>query len=296
MVVHWLTQRLRFSGFTLDSLRTQLLLWIALPVAVSLLGISLLEIRGHEQAMGRLVRKQTELLAQSTGGLIGAHVDRRQGMLLGLAGNWPAKRSLPDVYAAVFAGGLAFYDGDGRPVVTEQPPFWRTAPAVQTLVQQVLERNTPGMTTVESGDGAGWLLVQAVPVAGISLSRSAAVLAAAVPVQDLAAANLLTPLGLDAVTEIRLESQDGRTMVVWGKLSSDGKASDKVAVAQASVAPTGWLVVVREDLDKPGAAALAFWQCHDPDWGLCRCDLGAFGLLRIAAHCVALAQAGYGCE
>ena len=49
---------------TLSSLRVQLILWISLPVAVSLLGISMAEIQGHEQTMTQMVQQQANLVAR----------------------------------------------------------------------------------------------------------------------------------------------------------------------------------------------------------------------------------------
>src|SRR3954451_1409405 len=87
--------RRRMARVVLNSLRVQWLLWIALPVAVSLLGMSLVEIRGHEQVMTNMVQQQAELVARSLGVLIDAHIDHRQGLLLQLASEYIAGSPQP---------------------------------------------------------------------------------------------------------------------------------------------------------------------------------------------------------
>ena len=233
-------RRLRLA---FNNLRAQLLLWVALPVVVSLLTVSLLEILGHEQVMEQMVQKQTQLLSVSIGALIDARVNQNQSVLHHLAGDWADDRAPAASDIAAFPGGVAVYV-DGRLVEQYQDVPWSTLPQVQSLVAKVAEEQGSGIATVEDRSARNWLFIQAEPVEG---STPPVVIVGAVLVNDLAAADMFLALRTGPGTEIRLADAEGRIMAIWGQAEDGISSTDKVVSAQTIVAPTGWQVTVREE-------------------------------------------------
>ena len=108
--------------FSLNSLRSQLLLWIILPLLVVLLTFALTGVQGHGQAMHEMVQTRADGLARAAAALVAMRVDRSQNELLRLS-------SLPALHEDVldpgmvigtlerelaeFPGGLGLYQ-DGR--------------------------------------------------------------------------------------------------------------------------------------------------------------------------------------
>jgi signal transduction histidine kinase len=239
----------------LNSLRVQLILWIALPVAVSLLAISMAEIRGHEQAMTRMVQQQTDLVARSLGVLIDAHIDQRQGLLLQLAGEHVAGNGQRAEVEPAFAAGLILI---GPTSSTPEPrPSWAASNAVIALADEVRTEQVPGLATIYDEASEAWLLVQAVPIFASEQSPSAALMGAE-PVSELVTSHLIATLDPALIDEVRLTTADGALLFAQ---TVDATPGDKLAVdpahdghglaqwvtAQTTVLPTGWQVTVVKD-------------------------------------------------
>ncbi|MEZ4835555.1 MAG: hypothetical protein R2873_26790 [Caldilineaceae bacterium] len=69
----------------MNSLRSQLLLWIILPLLVVLLTFALTGVQGHGQAMHEMVQTRADGLARAAAALVAMRVDRSQNELLRLS-------------------------------------------------------------------------------------------------------------------------------------------------------------------------------------------------------------------
>ena len=243
--------RLRGPRLAFNSLRLQLLLWIALPVAVSLLGLSMVEIRGHEQTMTRMVQQQTDLVAHALGVLIDAHIDRRQSTLIQMAGQWGEAAAAPPT--ETFAAGLAVWPGGAA-----TQPEWAASTTVAALAAEVTRSQAPGLTTVYDATNATWLLVQAVPMPG---GAPALVLLGADLVDDIAAIDLAVTLDPALLDEVRLTTATGELLYTYVADTAVGDVAPAAADAlhpgdhgaerwvtgETTILPIGWRVVVREN-------------------------------------------------
>jgi signal transduction histidine kinase len=249
------TPRLPFGLPALNSLRVQLVLWIALPVAVSLLAISMAEIQGHEQAMTQMVQQQTDLVARSLGVLIDAHIDQRQGLLLQLAGEHLVGNEQREKTESVFVAGQTLIGPDSD--TSTRQPAWASNDAVVALADEVRRGQVPGLATIFDETNQVWLLVQAVPILASEQSPSAA-LVGAEPVSELITDHLIATLDPALIDEVRLTTADGALLFAQ---TADATVGDKVAVdpahdghglaqwvtAQTTILPTGWQVTVVKD-------------------------------------------------
>lgn len=243
---------LRFP--TLSSLRVQLILWISLPVAVSLLGISMAEIQGHEQTMTQMVQQQANLVARSLGVLIDGHIDQRQGLLLQLASEYGVGNGQRAETESRFVAGLTLIGPTGD--ASAPQPEWATSEAVVALANEVQTAQVPGLATIYDDASQAWLLIQVVPVSGRDGSN--VVLAGAEPVSELITEHLIASLDPTLIDEVRLTTADGALLFAQPEDTTSG---DKLAVdpahdghglarwvtGQTTILPTGWQVTVVKD-------------------------------------------------
>lgn len=239
----------------LNSLRVQLILWIALPVAVSLLGMSMVEIRGHEQAMTQMVQQQADLVARSVSVLLEAHIDQREAVLEKIAGEYTAESvdiMQPEtVFAAgVFITGSSFSSREGK-----RPP-WLNSEAVMTLTEEVHIKQSPGIATVYDAAQQLWLIVQAVPIATSSSSASA--LVGAEPIAALVTEHTIASLDPVLIDEMLLTSAGGDTLYSQtsdqapaapeqSEFTHEGHGAAHWVTGNATVLSTDWHVTVRKD-------------------------------------------------
>ena len=247
--------RRAFDLPALNSLRVQLVLWIALPVAVSLLAISMAEIQGHEQAMTQMVQQQTDLVARSLGVLIDAHIDQRQALLIQLASERLVGNGHNAETDAVFGAGLALFEPERN--LSESKPDWVSNKVVIALVDEVQDGQVSGLATVFDETNQEWLLVQAVPIFATEQSSNA-VLVGAEPVSELIVSHLIASLDPTLLDEIRLTTADGALLFAQSaeaKVSAhvdDGSGTEghglaQAVTAQTTILPTGWQVTVVKD-------------------------------------------------
>jgi signal transduction histidine kinase len=246
-------QRLAFALPALNSLRVQLILWIALPVAVSLLAISMAEIQGHEQAMTQMVQQQANLVARSLGVLIDGHIDQRQGLLLQLASEYGSGNGARPETEARFAAGLTLIEPNSD--LSTAQPAWAASEAVVALANEVQSSQASGLATVYDEASQGWLLVQAVPMSG---ANNSLVLAGAEPVSGLITEHLIASLDPTLIDEVRLTTTDGALLFAQPEgttggdrlavdPSHDGHSLARWVTGQTTVLPTGWQVTVVKD-------------------------------------------------
>lgn len=240
---------LRKIRFPLNSLRVQLILWIALPVAISLLALSMMEIRGHEQAMTHLVQQQVDLVARSLRMLIHGEVKERQALLQewasGVAGGLPVPESATDFFSA---GVVVMPSND--------PPAWAALPSVVALAETRRQgaADDAGNVDVETvyDESAGvWLLVTAI---SLRMDDGIVVLVGAETVTAILATDSVAMLDPAQVDEVQLFSSTGDQIfhrAVTDHSPTDARhvahGAERWVVAQELVAATGWNVIVRKD-------------------------------------------------
>lgn len=245
-------QQMARSAFS--SLSTQLLLWSALPAAVVLLTVSLVEIRGHEQAMQRLVQERANSLVQATATLVTVRVEQFQDTLVELADalSTDAPRltvSQSDRIRAQdpIARGcdLALYATDGQLISATTTAPWLRQPAIGVLIQAVLTAQADRVVTLYDEEAQSWLLVQAALGPG---QPPTAVLVGAIPIDTLMLPGLVRSLAPGPSAELHLEGATGQILAELARphAAEESTATDKVVLAQTTVPATGWQVVLHE--------------------------------------------------
>lgn len=249
----------------LNSLRLQLLLWIALPVAISLLGMSAVEIRGHEQAMTQMVQQQADIIAHSLGVAIDAHIDQRQGILQRLAGEHLAGNEISLSSETTFAAGVMLLSTNAAATVQEEPA-WITHPDVVALANEVGTAAVPGLATIYDDASQAWLLVQAVPV---PTDDATGVLVGAEPIDALIHDYFVTLLDPGVFAQLQLTTSGGELLYAY---TSDASGADDIAAdagpsghssmlwitGETIILPTGWQVFVYKDWRETVAPVLTF--------------------------------------
>src|SRR5581483_9236401 len=106
----------------LRSLRTQILLWTILPLAIILIGIAYLGVNSHQGAMRELVAERDGALARVAAARISALLTDRGRDIANLGAAHPEMWNLQ-----IFEGGVALLDTDGR-IVNALPSrdLWET--------------------------------------------------------------------------------------------------------------------------------------------------------------------------
>ncbi|MCB0136148.1 MAG: hypothetical protein KDD75_13655 [Caldilineaceae bacterium] len=233
---------------SLNSLRSQLLLWISLPVLVVLLTVALTGVQGHGQAMHELVQSHAEGLAQAVALLIDARIDRQQDSLLSLSlvpdlhHTSLDEENVRSVLAALeneFTGGVALYTETGT-IATTAFTQWQDQDAVATLVGDAVRTQAPVVKTVEQ-EGQ-WILLYAVPT---SLPDDG-------PLRTLTAIVPMSSLALDELTQTVIGDEASSLMLMGAKderffqYSAGSELDDHPVFAQATVPTTGWQVTLRQ--------------------------------------------------
>lgn len=249
----------------LNSLRLQLLLWIALPVAVSLLGMSVIEIRGHEQAMTQMVQQQADIIAHSLGVAVDAHIDQRQGILQRTAGEYLTGNDVSPPANDMFAAGLILLNGDGTAAMPPAPT-WVSHSDIEALAQEVTAAQVPGLATVYDETSQAWLLIQAVPVPADDATH---VLVGAEPVEALLHNYFVTLLDPDVFAQLQLLTSNGQLLYTYTPSAaalSDGATESGLVqhhempwiTGETIILPTGWRVFVYKDWRETVAPVLTF--------------------------------------
>lgn len=223
--------------FSLRSLRAQLLLWVALPVAIGIFALSLTELRSHEQAMEHLLQERADNLARAGAALVAMRLDDEKDRLVqaathpGLRGHEMAQWQYAlDEIAAVRPGGAGIFDRSGRLLARSQGAEWPARPLALSLVGSPPRAQ---LTSYTDSRGQTPLLLLAVP-----LADGSHILVTATPVASLALSQTLASLDLHPQASLRLRSADGALLLQLGDDAPVG--APKVVFSQASIPLTGW--------------------------------------------------------
>jgi signal transduction histidine kinase len=246
----------------LNSLRLQLLLWITLPVAISLFGMSAIEVRGHEQAMTQMVQQQADIIAHSLGLAVDAHIDQREGILQRMAGEVLAGNELSLPADETFAAGLTLLNSGGTSAVPSAPA-WVAHTDVVALADEVATAQVPGLATIFDGTSHTWLLVQAGPV---PTEGGTSVLVGAEPVDTLLHNYFVTMLDPAIFAQLQLITSSGELLYAYTPSLIDPDTEFDPTQRHAMpwitgktiILPTGWQVLVYKDWRETVAPVLTF--------------------------------------
>ena len=244
-------------NLSLTSLRVQLLLWVSLPAAVLLLAVSLTGVRGHEQAMQRLVQERADGLVQASAALIRLRLDRTHDALRQLAGDLAVQPVGSDILEMAitatasnfppFSGGLALYHQLGGVSTSTATASWPERVEVRNFVAQLRAGNSASTLALYDSATNEWLLLQGVAVAA-QTDKTAFVLVGAMPLASLDLSNLIQPLSLRSTAEIHVEDASGNILIDLIGDHDDRAFSShtKLVMAQEMIEPTNLRVVLRE--------------------------------------------------
>ena len=244
-------------NLSLTSLRVQLLLWVSLPAAVLLLAVSLTGVRGHEQAMQRLVQERADSLVQASAALIRLRLDRTHDALRQSAGDLAARlvdSDIPEMTIpatasdlSLFSAGLALYHQLGGVTTSTATASWPDRVEVHNYVAQLHAGNSASTLALYNSATNGWLLLQGVAVAA-QMDKTAFVLVGAMPLASLDLSNLIQPLSLRSTAEIHVEDASGNILIDLIGDHGDRAFSShtKLIMAQEMIEPTNLRVVLRE--------------------------------------------------
>ncbi len=240
------------TRFSLNSLRSQLFLWISLPVLVVLLTFALAGVQEHGQAMHDLVQTRADGLAQATAALISVRIDQEQDLLVRHSA-LPALHAEPLDAAAVsvalaplqneFVAGVALYAADSR-VASQGFERWFADPTVSAVIREVVTTGLPTLRTLHTDEE--WFLIHITPVPTLH-AGSVRTLIGIVPLSVLALNDLVRSVASEETTHISLLGTSGESLFI----TTPSIAADANAVsAQAVVPTTGWTLILRQSWDE----------------------------------------------
>lgn len=224
--------RRRRWRFSLNSLRTQLLIWITLPAAVVLIGVSMLEIRGHEHAMHLLVQGRAATLGQAAAVLVSGRIAHGIDTLTDVAEVVGAQPSLPTAPYVHFPAGLSLYDSAGAVLATTPGAAVLDPGRVSILAQSFVQSPTPRAVTQTDRMRQEWLLFQAMPV---TVATAPAVLAGAISLHELASPALIASLLPDTDIHLWVEDDAGNLLIA---LAGDPALRERAARAKTVTVAT----------------------------------------------------------
>lgn len=242
---------------SLTSLRVQLLLWVSLPAAVLLLAVSLTGVRGHEQAMQRLVQERADSLAQASAALIRLRLDSTRDSLRQLAHEFAAQLVDSDkpglAFTAnasnfsVFSAGLALYNREIEFTSSDATTSWPDHFEVRNFVRLILSGGGEATLPLYDNTLNQWLLIQGVVVSARSGITELALIGA-MPLDSLELSDLIQPLSLSPTAEIHLEDARGNRLIDLVSEHSDSAFSTHINVvtAQEMIEAPNLRVVLRE--------------------------------------------------
>ena len=252
----------------LRGVRTQLLLWTILPLAVVLIVLSLAGVARHRQAMTRLVEDRDRGVTIAEANRLGREVAQQTALLTRLAAALPVTTPLTTLsdpsqeVGSSYAGGLALLDGQGAlRAASPNGSVWAGSDTARLLAARTAALGQAQYETdLRAGDAArlfvgvpaspGLVLIGALPVEALSLVESNLLMEGemqgAMFVLDQTGRRVHhhDPSGLDVDS------------TVLGNLPRTGAGSTylrdqkgrELLVSYAHVEPPGWTLVTAEDV------------------------------------------------
>ncbi|MDI7276029.1 MAG: histidine kinase [Anaerolineae bacterium] len=175
----------------LRSLRVQILLWTILPIAVFLLGLSFVDVYGHQRAMRVMVEERDRALIEAVAGRIADNLEYYATLLQAVGCREALRQGTPETQAKVlaslagqFPAGIALLDAAGELRVADGPAdSWVRSSDAGGLAREALQEGEPaylaspgaGLPPHHLAVAAPLLTGDGVLVGVLPLSRSAIV-------------------------------------------------------------------------------------------------------------------------
>lgn len=259
----------------LRGLRIQLLLWTILPLTALLVGLTILGIMRHRQAMVELIADRDRSLILAEASRLSRQIIGRAEILVqageSLTGGPIAVEQLAANLQTAFPGGLALLDEEGKTIAPENSAAWAGATEIQVLIAEVAASLKTEFASAWVQDTAflligaplasGQLLVGAIPVETLPISESSSLLEMAAP----GAMAVLDANGrlihhhnprqfpLDAGHMAMMMNPVGAHGAGTMAMSGDDSG---LLVAYAPVDPPGWMLISIEDVHASAAMGL----------------------------------------
>jgi signal transduction histidine kinase len=248
-------------SFSFNSLRSQLLLWISLPVLVVLLTFALTGVQGHGHAMHELVQTRADSLARAAAALVSARVERTQNELLRLSSMLLLHHAEIDgavrglSHQTTLASALvAFREEsqlevalfeDAALLIATESATWPGREEVGRLIQSVATQGSAEVTTFQ--DDSDWWVLHGLPITVIE-TGSTRVLVGALPLAHLELPALLLSLELDEPSILTLRNAEGMPILTLSPgLADPGELpTTDIVTARAMAVPLGWQVEIEE--------------------------------------------------
>jgi len=249
----------------LRGLRVQLLLWTILPLAVVLVILSVAGVARHRQVMTQLVEDRDRGLTLAEANRLGREIDRRAALLARAATTLDSdhvpgpEAGLQDVYA----GGVALFDANGKPLASTDVAVWLDRPEARALTARTAAAGGPQFALDSDADVAPILLIGspasgdrvlfgAISVETLDLVASSSIVEGAahgglfVFDADGRPVHHHNPAGLSAhelaLTDLPLPPDTGVSTVAIRRGNLD------LLATAARVEPPGWVLVTVEDM------------------------------------------------
>ncbi len=245
------------SWARLGSLRSQILLWTILPIAIFLLGLSFTDVYGHQRAMRLMVEERDKALATVVAQSIADNL-ARSALLLQSVGEDEAFRQagpleraqMLDPLAEVFQGGILVLGGQGQPQAhTNAAATWANSPFVATLAQAATTSGRPAYLGTAQEGLPPFHVAIAVPVPG-----GEGVLIGVLPLSRSVIAGVVDGLQVTPEAQALLFDGQGRLIYRGGVLPAGAGAAQPLPPADVEgvvttlvpVPGTDWQVVLWE--------------------------------------------------
>ncbi len=234
----------RLGALSMRSLRMQLLLWIALPVATILFALSLTELRSHEQAMERLVQQRADNWTHAAASLLAMRLDSQRDLLVRMAtepGLHDGTLSWSTVFAEhrpFFPAGLAVWSSSGTLVSRTAAAVWAEDGSVRQALFDLWDAPSQAGVTWWPHDH------DPVRIIGIRVQVEAGkpwIVAGAIPVSTLSLGRLPALLSLDEPSVLRIRDERGRLLFVQEQ-GGWQEGMEKQVSSRVAVPGVGWTV------------------------------------------------------
>ncbi|MCL6432164.1 MAG: HAMP domain-containing protein [Anaerolineae bacterium] len=249
----------------LRSLRVQVLLWTILPIIVFVLGLSFVDVYGHQRAMRLMVEERDRALLESVAQRIADSLEHYAGLLQAVGCREALRRGDPEAQARVlatveeqFTGGIALLDASGAVRVAIGPSdAWVRSPKAGDLARATAASGRPGfLIGPDAGLPEGQLAVAARlltgdgALVGVLPLHHTAIVEAVDGLQAAHTSSLATPSHPPSgasISRAMLLSGSGRLIYGAGPAPADRASSEQDVVTTITAIPgTDWQLIYSE--------------------------------------------------